>query len=248
MTKTRYPITIEGKTADIGTTAELVVALNVLQGHHDRMVLEQLHDYLANIIVSPHELYNILTVLIPGDQIYLIEALGSNLVKVVKKASILRDILATLAETKVEIKIMETLGPDGLRSLINSAEDLSEILEWVYEECDKLVLDLLGREFLERLFQSGYELSLVLHSLDHKRQEELIDMLGWENTMLLVRNRRDLAHLFRALPAKLSKRLITHFTKDQLWKIIRDEHGWRYLYNYLEADEAAHLGELLGVK
>ena len=98
------------------------------------------------------------------------------------------------------------------------------------------------------LFQSGYELSLVLYSLDYARQEALIDILSWENVMLIIRNRRDLAHLFRALPVKLSKRLLTYFTKDQLWKIIRDEHGWRYLCNYLEAEEIAYLSKLLGVK
>ncbi len=248
MTKTKYSITIEGETVQISTAADLVVALDVLQGQHDREVLKQLKPHITKIIVNSQGLHSTLRVLIPDDQIYLIEALGTHLVSVVEKIAPLRDILATLEEMKVEVKIMETLGSEGLRYLINSAEGLSEILEWVYEKCDKLVLDLLGTEFLKNLFQSGYELSLVLYSLDYTRQEALIDILSWENVMLLIRNRRDLAHLFRALPVKLSKRLLTYFTKDQLWNIIRDEHGWCYLCNYLEAEEIAYLSKLLGVK
>jgi hypothetical protein len=45
----------------------------------------------------------------------------------------------------------------------------------------------------------------------------------------------------------LSNRLLTRFTKAQLWAIVQDERGWRYLYNYLEAEEAAYLSDLLEV-
>ncbi len=248
MIKTRYPITIEGEMTDIGTAAELVVALNVLQGHHDRQVLEQLKDHITEILLTPEDLYNVLTVLIPEDQVFLIEIIGSNLVHVLKKASWMRDILATLADLSVEAKLIENLGSNGLQELIHSAEDLSGILEWVYEECDKLVLELLGKDFLMKIFQSGYELSLVLYSLDHIRQNELIEMLGWENIVKLIRNRNDLAHLFRALPSELSKKILTHFTKEKLWKIIIDEQGWHSLRNYLETDEITHLKKILGVK
>jgi hypothetical protein len=36
---TRYPITIDGETASIGSAAELAVALDVLQGQHDHETL-----------------------------------------------------------------------------------------------------------------------------------------------------------------------------------------------------------------
>ncbi len=38
----RYPVTIDGETASIGTANELAVALDVLRGQYDRAVLEQL--------------------------------------------------------------------------------------------------------------------------------------------------------------------------------------------------------------
>lgn len=243
----RYPITIEGETALIGTAGELVVALDVLQGQHDRAVLEQLRPHLAEIIGSPQGLYAVLKVLAAEDQIYLVDALGPCLVDVVQKASALRDILATLAESGVEERMLRALGSAGLRALIGSAEELAGILEWVYGASDWLALQLLGVEFLKRFLQSGYEFSLVLHALDHVRQQELIDMLSWEHVLSLVHNRRDLAHLLRALPSQLSNRLLDHFTRDQLWDLIQDDRGWRYLCNYLEAEEAAYLSGLLEV-
>jgi hypothetical protein len=247
MVTTRYPITIDGEAANIGTAGELMVALDVLQGHHDRAVLEQLGPHLADVIGDPRDLHAILRVLGSEDQVYLIEALGSQLVEVVQRAGALRDILATLAESGVEEKLLQTLGPDGLRALIGSAKELAEVLEWVYGASDWLVLQLLGAEFVKHLFQNGYEFSLVLHSLDHARQQDLIDWLGWDRVVFLVHDRRDLAHLLRALPADLSNRLLTHFTKAQLWAIIQDERGWRYLYNYLEIAEADYLGKVLEV-
>ena len=244
---TRYPISIDGETADVATAGELVTALDVLQGHYDRAVLEQLRPHLAKVIGGPQGLYATLKVLSAEDQLYLIEALGPRLVGVVQRAGALRDILATLAESGVEEKLLETLGPEGLRVLIGSAEELAGVLEWVYGSSDWLALQLLGVDFLKNLFQSGYELSLVLYSLDRARQQELIDLLGWEHVMALVHDRRDLAHLLRALPAELSNRLLTHFTKDQLWAIVQDGRGWRYLYSYLEVAEAAYLSDLLEV-
>jgi len=248
MVRKRYNITINDDTTDIGTAAELVVALDVLQGHHDRIVLQQLRPHITQIIRAPQDLYSTLKVLIPEDQIFLIESIGNKLVDIIEAANHLRDIFATLSDYKVEEKIIQTLGTSGLKTLIHSAEELSEILEWVYGNCDKMVLELLGVDYLKHLIQNGYELSLVLHSLDHKCQEELIDMISWTNVMQLIKDRRDLAHILRALPEESSKRLLKEFTKDQLWKIIRDDFGWKYLYKYLEDEEAAYLKKILGVK
>jgi len=241
----QYSITIEGETALISTAAELVVALDVLQGQHDRLVLQQLQPHLAEIVGDPQGLYTTLKVLAPDDQLYLIDALGPRLVGVVQRAGALRDILATLADARVEEQMVKTLGSDGLEALIGSVEDLAGVLEWVYGSCDQLVLQLLGTQFLKDIVQSGYELSLVLHSLDHARQMELIEMLGWPRVQSLVHNLRDLAHLLRALPGELSTHLLTRFTRDPLWGLIRDDHGLRYLRRYLEADEAACLDTLL---
>ncbi len=241
-----YPIIIEGDTALVSSAAELVTALDVLQGHHDRVVLEQLRPHLAEIIGGPQGLLAVLRVLVPQDQGYLVGALGTDLAGVVQSAAALRDILATLAEAAVEERLLETLGGEGLRALIGSAEELAEVLEWIYGDCDQLVLRLLGAEFVQALCPSGYDLSLVLHSLGHAYQQELVATLGWQRIPTLVRDRRDLAYLLRALPGDLSQRLLSYFTKEQLTALIRTDRDWQYVYRRLEADEAAYLRQLLG--
>ncbi len=237
----RYPITIDSEATDIGTAAELVTALDVLQGQHDRLVLEQLRPHLAAILAGPQGLLATLRVLSSDDQTYLIDALGSALPGIVKDARALRDILATLAEPRVEERLLNVLGSSGLNALIGSAEELAEVLEWIYGDCDRLALDLLGDDALRRLCLGGYELSLVLHALDQARQQELLNALGWQFVLSLVQDRRDLAYLLRALPAEMSQRLLDHLAGQRLRSVIRDERDRRYLAPYLEVSEAAYL-------
>ena len=90
MTVAQYPITIEGETASIGTAGELVVALDVLQGQHDRAVLEQLAPHLSEIIADASGLYWTLKELSVEDQLYLFDALGPRLVDVIGRAGALR--------------------------------------------------------------------------------------------------------------------------------------------------------------
>ncbi len=241
----RYPITIDGETATIGTAAELVVALDVLQGNYDRAVLEQLRPYLTKIVGGPAGLYAVLRVLAPDDQLYLIEAVGTDMLGVIQRAGALRDILATMAESRVEERLLEALGTVGLRELLGTAEEVAEVLEWTYGDCDRLVLEMLGPDFLSGLFASGHDLSLVLRSLERNSQRKLLESLGWERIIALVGDRRDLAHLLRALPADISRLLLQELKPERLRRLVRDARGRRYLDNYLEPEEAVYLDQLL---
>ncbi len=241
-----YPVTIDGETAQIGTAAELVVALDVLQGQHDRQVLAQLAPHLAEIIAQPEGLTNTFRVLVPDDRLYLIEALGPRLAGLVQSASALRDILAMLAETAVEEALLKAIGGDALRNLLATPEEAADVFEWIYGDCDRLLLELLGVDHLRTLFQSGYDLSLLLHALEAPAQELLLARLTWERVVALVRDRRDLAHLLRALPPQMSERLLAHFSPEQLRPLVGNERGWRYLQGYLQPEELAYLTDLLG--
>ncbi|MGQ9683567.1 MAG: hypothetical protein ACUVX9_13595 [Anaerolineae bacterium] len=243
----RFPITIDGEITDIGTAGELAVALDVLQGRHDREVLEQLRPHLAQIIGTGRGLHGTLKALAPADQEYLLRALGPELPAAIGSAAALRDILATTSEMAVEQALLETLGASGLRRLIVTAEELAEVLEWVYGECDRLALDLLGTEHLRLLIHSGHALSLVLHSLDAAVQRSLLQALGWEWLVARVRDGRDLAYLLRALPSDLGKELLAYYTPGALRALIGNERDWQFLWQRLEPDEATHLSNLLGV-
>jgi hypothetical protein len=241
----RYTITIEQQAAHIGTAAELTTALDVLQGQHDRAVLVQLRPYLPQIIVQAEDLFSVMRSLSADDQSYLIEALGSHLAGILHEAYHLRDLLATLADAQVEIALLHALGTAGLRSLVLTATELGEVLEWVYGECDALTLDLIGIDYVRRLCRHAEGLSAVLHSLDSTLQDDLLEQLGWEHTASLVRDGRDLACLLRSLPPTSSESLLRHYTPSQLKQIIGNAHDWDYLYQRLEPAEAAHITQLL---
>ena len=247
MSAVGWEVAIEGERARIGTAAEVVVALDVLQGHHDREVLEQLRGHLPEIIGGPRGLQDVLRVLEPDDKLYLIDALGEELAGLVRDARSLRDILAMLAEEEVECRLLSTIGAEGLRCMIGTAEEASEVLEWVYGDCDELVLELLGAGRLSELARTGEDLATILRSLEPARQKLVIEMLGWESLPGLVQEPRDLAHLLRALPADLSARLLEQITPERVRRLVPDRRAWAELERYLESEEAELLGRMLEV-
>jgi len=245
---TQYPITIDKQTVQIGTAAELAVALDVLQGQYDRVVLTQLEPHLSQIITKPVDLSTVMKSLSADDQVFLIQALGTNLITILQEASRLRDLLAALSEDEVEITLLQALGREGLRSLILTAEELSEVLEWVYGQTDELTLELLGLEYIQNLSRDAIDLSAILRGLDGEAQSRLIDQLGWEFCLGLVRNGRDLAYLLRALPPAVSERLLTHYGQDELFRLIGNSRDWAYLYQRLEPAEADFITHKLGLE
>lgn len=247
MTVARYPITIEGESAQVRSAAELVVALDVLQGHHDREVLDQLRPHLAAIITDARGLHAVMAVLAPDDQLTLIEALGPKLVGILGTGAALRDLLASLADIEVEEALLRALGPEGLRRLADSPEALEGILEWVYGQADELALELLGAEWLRGRLRTGYDLSLVLRALGPASQERLLGMLGCDWAAALVQDERDLTHLLRALPAGLSCPLLEEIPAVVLRGIVRDAADWARLERYVEPDEAEYLRDVLEV-
>ncbi len=244
----RYPITIEGETALIGTANELALALDVLQGQHDRAVLEQLSPHLAEIIGGPAELMTVLRSLAWPDQICLVESVGPKLAGVIRHARYLRDLFAILSVVEVEQAILQTLGTRGLRALILTAAELAHILEWLYGQCDRQLMELLGADYIGRLIRNGYQLGLVLNSLDETGQVDLIGKLGWPRVVALVTDGRDLAYLLRALPPAQSAQLLAHYSRRQLVELVGNRDDWAYLYGRLEPAEIETLEAKMGVK
>jgi hypothetical protein len=245
---TRYPITIDQETVQIGTAAELSVALDVLQGQHDREVLSQLRPHLAHIIPQAKDLFAVMKSLSADDQVFLVRALGADLARIMQDAPHLRDLLAILAEEKVETALIETLGTEGLRTLILTADELAEVLEWVYGQRDELALELIGLDYVRNLARNATDLSALLRSLDPDLQSKLVDELGWEFCQNLVRDGRDLAYLLRALPAVVSERLLKHYDRAQLVDLIGNARDWTYLYQRLEPAEALMITNMLGLE
>lgn len=244
--KPRYPVTIEGETAVIGTANELAIALDVLHGQHDRAILEQLRPHLAEIVGNAAGLTNVLRVLEPADQIVLIQAIGDQLPAVLHHARFLRDLFAILADETVEQCLLETLGAAGLRTLIVTASELGEVLEWLYGQRDQQLLNLLGTSYLKRLIRTGEDLACVLNGLAEPAQADLIEQLGWPRVVELINDGREFAFLMRALPAELGTRLLGEYSREQFINLIGNQHDWAYVYDRLETAEAAALVTKLG--
>ncbi len=242
----RYAITIDGETTGIGTANELALALDVLCGQHDRAVLEQLAPHLAEVVGGPAGLMLVLKSLAPQDQLYLIDAIGPKLAGVIQEARHLRDLFATLSVLEVEQRILDTLGTRGLRSLVLTGEELAQVLEWVYGECDQHLIDLIGVDYIRSIIRNAYPLGLVLNSLEEAGQAQLIEKLGWKRVVELVADGRDLAYLLRALPPAQSAALLDHYTREQLVALVGNQHDWAYLYDRLEPAEIDHLLLKLG--
>jgi hypothetical protein len=243
----RYPVTIDGDTASIGTANELGVALDVLQGRHDRAVLEQLRAHLADIMGGPQGLARILASLSPDDQVFLIEAIGPRLAEVISEARFLRDIFAAMAVAEVEIKMLDTLGPSGLRRLVHTAEEMGEILEWLYGECDRKAIDMIGDDYLKHIICHAFDLCVVLHSLDEEGQRDLMNRVGWKHATTLIRDGVDLARLLRAMPDELSARLVGEMTRERLVRLIGNAADWQYVWDRIDTAERKMLCGALGV-
>ena len=234
---TRYPLTLDGDTTRIGTAPELAIALDVLQGQHDRAMLEQLRAHLAEIVNTPQGFARVLAALAPDDQIFLIDAIGARLADTLQEARHLRDIFAATSVVAVEQKLLDTLGAPGLRALIHTAEELAEILEWLYGECDRQAIELIGVAHLKQVIRHASDLCIVLHALDASGKRDLIERIGWSNVIHLVRDGVDLAHLARTLSSELTARLLAEFTREQLIALIGNARDWQYLWARLENAE-----------
>lgn len=243
---TRYPVTIDGETAEIGTAAELAVMLDVLQGEHDREVLTQIAKYLPNIIRTEKELLNILRALAPDDQFFVVNTLSEHLEHIIGSSSELRDIFAMLSDDAVEEALLRQLGGTALRTLADSPAALADLLEWIYGDTDQLLLGLLGDEHLADLFGSGSELSLVLAMLSHPLQEDLIRLLGWDAIIEMIHTLDDFTALLGVLPPEFSRALIAQVPVERLRKLVRSRLAWQRLEISLKPREREYLRAKLG--
>jgi hypothetical protein len=244
----RYPIHVDGETAEVGDAEELAVVLDVLNGRRDRHVLAQLRPHLPRIVRKPSDLPLLMRTLAPNDQIFLIEAMGDSLADALQTARHLRELLATIAEPDVKSTLIGALDGEGLRKLIVTARDLSGALEWTYAQCSLRLLELLGDEYLRRLIRHGDDLAYALNALADESQSALLASIGWARVPELTRDARDLALLLRAVPPTISQTLLDQYDRRQLVEIIGDRSAWTYLYNRIKPDEAAQLLRKLGAE
>jgi len=236
-----YEIKIGHDSARMETADELVAILDVLQGQHDREVLQQLEADLHLIIRNSKELFKVVSVLHYENPIYLFRGLGMHLAEVMRKGSGLRDLLAFVSEDEAEKVLIETLGSEGIQKLITNAVELAEVLEWVYGSMDLTILNYLTISTIQRIVKGGREMSLILNALDPASQRTLIGELGTLFVEKLIHQTEDFAYLMRALPFDTSKDLVDSMSGEKIRELIRSAEDLRYLNRYLDLNEQEYL-------
>ena len=236
-----FEIKIGHDSALVESADELVAILDVLQGQHDREVLQQLEKDLHLLIRNSKELYKVVSILHFEDQIYLFRILEGQLAEIIGKGSGLRDLLAFISEDEAENALIETLGSAGIQKLITNAVELAEILEWVYGSMDQTILNYLTVASIQKIVKGGREMSLILNALDAASQRKLIDGLGEVFIRKLIHQTEDFAYLMRALPFETSRQLVDSLDGDKIRDLIRSAEDLIYLNRYLDASEQEYL-------
>jgi hypothetical protein len=238
---------MDGISAEVGNAQELVVILQALLGEEDRVILCQLKEHLIDIIGDSNGLYQVLKALESNDHLFLIEILGEDVKKLLNKSEQLSKLFSFLSQPSTKSLLLKNLGSEFLRKLIYSPEELSEILEWIYEEDDVMLLKMLGEVYNRKLYHNGSELSLVLHNVSISSQEWYLRFLGLEYLSELTINWQDLAWLLRALPHSLSCIYLETLDSEKLSNLIRNQDEWEKISKFLEPEEEDYLIKRMGL-
>jgi hypothetical protein len=194
-------------------------------------VLEQLRPYLADLMGGPPGFARTLTSLSPDDQFLLIDALGAQLADLIRQARFQRNLFAIMSALEPDQKMLATLSGSGLRVLIPTTEELTEVLGWPYSVCDQETMELTGNTPLRNIVRHASDLTVSLNSVDAHAQRDLIDRIGRARVEHLIRDSIDLASLLRPLPAELSAPLLDGITRERLLALIGNAADWEYLWN-----------------
>lgn len=248
----RKTIAFRSETAGIGTIDELMVALDVLNRRHDAHVLEQLGPALGDLVAAgdrrvPANLKTLLKPLALRERLYVVDVLAPRLVELVESAVELRNLFVSLSDLEVEERILRALGPAGLRELIATSQQLSEIAEWLYGDCGLLLLQLLGPEHLRHLVVHGRDLAFLLRRVPPGRHIPLIEMLGWPSVVALARDGEDLVQILAALSPVACAAFLERTDPEHVRALARGAHDWKHVAPRLSATNAALLARKLGV-
>ena len=236
-----FEIRIGDESACIETADELVAVLDVLQGHHDKEVLQQLSPDLHSIIRNSRELLKIVAVLPNEDQIFLFKILGDHLSGIIGNGAGLRDLLAYISASEVEEALIEMLKPEGIQKLIIHVVELAEVLEWVYGCRDRMIIDYLGADSFQNMVENGRDLSLVMRSLEPDFQKQLLNELGIDYLNRIIRQKDDFSSLLKALPFETSKKLMDSMSHEKLKGLVRSSADLAYISKFLDQKETDYL-------
>jgi len=203
-------------------------------------VIMSLDEKLLDIIKTYRGLSSCLKHLGYRNRFLLLIKIGDILPTVLGRSEHLGGILASIPEGEGKLRIVKSMRHRGLVQIVENADDLGNVLEWLYGDAELVVLNLLGEEFLRGLFYSGRDIYKVAHFLSEPNKDYFIDLLGISSLRALTGTCDDFLYIIKALTASKTKEYIRLFTPDEIRGLIRSDytfHAFVKKIAYAKEDE-----------
>ena len=247
-----YSFILGDKTYFIRDENELALTFELLETVENRETLQwnvimALDEQLLEIIKTYKGLFLCMKHLGFRHRFLLLVKIGDILPHVLEKSEYLGSILAGIPEENDKIRLLKSMRRKGLVHVIQNAENLGNILEWVYGEAEQLVIDTLGKEFLETLFSSGRDIYRVFHFLNDTNKDYLTDMLSMAFIRERVRTMDDFVYIIKALTAEKCEELIVLFSPEELRIIIKSDTAFHSFLKKITYRKEAFLLHYLGL-
>lgn len=212
-------------------------------------VIMALDEKLLQIIQTYRGLSHCLKYLGFRNRFLLLVKIGDILSDVLVRSEYLGSILAGIPEEKDKIRLIKIIRRKGLVRIIGDANDLGNVLEWVYGDAEKLVIDTLGKEFLRSIFASGRDIYKVFHFLNDENKNYFADLLTIDFLRSLVRTADDFFYTLKALSNTKCQGFIPLFSAMEIRELIKHDamfHGYLKKITYQKEDFLLkHLGYTL---
>lgn len=231
-TNMRYTFTLAQKAYEVGSEKELALIFDLLKDagktaetlHWE--ILMQLDWHLMEIIKTYKGLLDCLQHLSDKNRFLLIIKIGDTLPDVVESAERLGNIIAGIPEEKNKVQLIKILRKKGLQRLIFSARDLAYVIEWTYEESEKVLLETLEPAFINQIVTTAQHAYDVMRFITAHNKALFVDMIGFGRLRALIQSPQDLFFLLKMLPVEDARRFLDGLTRRELVGIVRTDKAF----------------------
>lgn len=228
-----HSFTLSDKTYEVGSEKDLALMFELLKdaGRTADMlhweILMQLDWRLMEIIKTYKGLLDCLQHLSDKNRFLLIIKIGDTMPEVVESAERLGNIIAGIPEEKNKIQLLKILRKKGLQRLIFNARDLAYVIEWTYEEAEKVLLETLEPSFINQVVATAQDAYDVMRFVTAQNKGLFVDMIGFGRLRELILSPQDLFFILKMLPVDSAKRFLEGMTRREAVGIIRTDKSFR---------------------
>lgn len=234
-----YSFIIGDNTYTVRDERELALIFEVLSGDgniswliHWNVIME-LDENLLFLIKTYKWLLRCLKSLDEKNSFLLLIKIGDILGKVIQDSEQLWEILARIPEEENKIRILKQIRAIWLKKLISGPRDLSNILEWIYNDSQKKFFEIVGHEYIKNLFTYPKEIYSVLHYLGNENKDILIEIIGKENIIAQIKTWKDLLFILKWVPTEQARQILASFSRGDIKNLFLSDVDFIYFLKKL---------------